>query len=293
MTEPPPRLENRLPPEDLLERDEHPLRELVWLLAASLAALAVLVLATGFVARWLAPKLPFEHERALAERLFDEASELQKADAATRERRAALQALADRVAAAMALPPGMRVVVSDEASEQVNAYATVGGRIRIVHGLLRKLDSEEALAALLAHEIAHVKHRDVAAGMGHGLAVALLLSLVSPEGGAQMAQAVLGGAAQLALLGYTREAERAADAAALAASRALYGHGGGLVALFAALPQAKADAGTAWLRSHPETSERLALLHAAAAAAGVRMTGPATPLPPALRTLPPPRPSAP
>ena len=88
----PPRLENRLPPEDLLERDEHPLRELVWLLAASLAGLAVLVLATGFLARWLAPKLPFEHELALAERLFDETTAARKADAATRERHAALVA---------------------------------------------------------------------------------------------------------------------------------------------------------------------------------------------------------
>ncbi len=292
MTKPPPRLENRLPPEDLLERDEHPLRELAWLLAASLAALAVLVLATGFVARWLAPKLPFEHELALAERLFDEAGAAQQADAATRERHAALQALADRVAGVMALPPGVRVVVTDEPSELVNAYATVGGRIRVFPGLLRRLDSEEALAALLAHEIAHVKHRHVAAGMGHGLAVALVLSVVSPEGGAQAAQAVLGGAAQLALLGYSREAERQADADALAASLALYGHGGGLAALFAALPQAEAAAGTAWLRSHPETAERLALLEAAATARGARLAGPATPLPAALRTLPPPRPSA-
>ncbi len=232
----PPRLENRLPPEELLERDEHPLRELAWLLAASLAGLALLVLATGFAARWLAPMLPFEHELALAERLFDDAAAAPEADAATRERRAALQALADRVAAVMDLPPGMRVLVSDEPSELVNAYATIGGRIRVFHGLLRKLDSEEALAALLAHEIAHVKHRHVAAGMGHGLAVALMLSVVSPEGGAQAAQAVLGGAAQLALLGYSRDAERQADADALAASLALYGHGGGVAALLAALP---------------------------------------------------------
>jgi len=289
----PPRLENRLPPEELLERDENPLRELAWLLAASLAALAVLVLATGFAARWLAPKLPFEHELALADRLFDEASAAQKADAATRERQAALQALAERVAGVMALPPGMRVLVSDEPSELVNAYATVGGRIRVFHGLLRQLDSEEALTALLAHEIAHVKHRHVAAGLGHGLAVALLLSVVSPEGGAQAAQAVLGGAAQLALLGYSREAERQADAEALAASLALYGHGGGVAALFAALPQADAAAGTAWLRSHPETAERLALLQAAAAAQGARLAGPATPLPAALRLPPAPPPSAP
>lgn len=288
----PPRLENRLPPEDLLERDEHPLRELAWLLAASLVGLALLVLATGFVARWLAPMLPFEYELVLAERLFDEAAAARKADAATRERHAALQALADRVAAAMELPPGMRVVVTDEPSELVNAYATIGGRIRVFHGLLRKLDSEEALAALLAHEISHVQHRHVAAGMGHGLAVALLLSVVSPEGGAQAAQAVLGGAAQLALLGYSRDAERQADADALAASLALYGHGGGVAALFAALPQAEAAAGTVWLRSHPEAEERLALLEAKAAARGARMAGPATPLPAALRTLPPQRPAA-
>jgi Zn-dependent protease with chaperone function len=287
----PPRLENRLPPEDLLERDEHPLRELAWLLAASLAALALVVLATGFAARWLAPKLPFEHELALAERLFDEAAATRMADAATLERHAALQALADRVAAAMALPPGMRVIVSDDPSDLVNAYATIGGRIRVFHGLLRKLDSEEALAALLAHEIAHVKHRHVAAGMGHGLAVALLLSVVSPEGGAQAAQAVLGGAAQLALLGYSRDAERQADADALAAGLALYGHGGGVAALFAALPQADAAAGNEGLRSHPEAAERLALLEAAAAARGARLTGPATPLPAAL-LLPPSQPAA-
>lgn len=285
----PPRLENRLPPEDLLERDDHPLRELAWLVAASLALLAVLVLVTGLSARWLAPRLPFEYEVALAERVFDEEKDVvASADAAAaRERRAALQALADRVAAVMALPPGMKVVVSDDPSQLVNAYATVGGRIRVFHGLLRKLDSEQALAALLAHEIAHVKHRHVAANMGHGLAVVLVLSVVSPEGGAQAAQGLLGSAAQLALLGYSRDAERQADAEALAASIALYGHAGGLAALFKVMPQAEdAPAGTSWLRSHPDTVERLAALRAAAAAKGAAMEGAVTALPGVLKALP-------
>ncbi len=280
---PPPRLENRLPPEELLERDDHPLRELAWLLAASLAALALLVLLAGLAARWLAPKLPFEHELALAERLLPAAA---PAGPEAQARTAALQALADRVAEAMALPPGMRVVVSDEASELVNAYATVGGRISVFHGLLRRLDSEEALAALLAHEIAHVKHRHVAAGLGHGLAVVLVLAVVTPDGAAQAAQGLLGGAAELALLGYSREHERQADAEALAASLALYGHGGGLAQLFAALPQQGPTAAPAWLRSHPEGAERLALLTAAAAARGATLQGPRTPLPEALRRLP-------
>jgi Zn-dependent protease with chaperone function len=288
----PPILENRLPPEDLLERDDHPLRELAWLLAASAAALALLVLVTGLTARWLAPRLPFEYEVALAERVLDDrppAGTSAQAVAA-RERRAALQALADRVAAVMALPPGMRVVVSDDPSDGVNAYATLGGRIRVFHGLLRRLDSEEALAALFAHEIAHVKHRHVAANVGHGVAVALLLSVVTPEGGAQAAQGALGGAAQLALLSYSRDAERQADAEALAASLALYGHAGGLATLFKALPQGEdASTGRAWLHSHPDTVDRLAALRAAAAARGAAMSGAATPLPAALRPLPAPR----
>jgi Zn-dependent protease with chaperone function len=277
-----PKLENRLPPEDLLDRDDHPLREAAWLIAASLAVLAVLVVATGYAARWIAPKLPFEAEAALAARLLDEKP---PADAPARARQAALQALADRVAGVMDLPAGMRVVVTDDPSPLVNAYATVGGRIRVFHGLLRRLDSEEALAALLAHEIAHVKHRHVAAGLGHGLAVALLLSTVWPEGGAQAAQGLLGGTAQLALLGYSRENERLADAEALAASLALYGHGGGVAQLFASLPQADAPAGSAWLRTHPDTAERLALLEAAAQARRIRMTGPKTTLDPRLRAL--------
>ncbi|MFG6414421.1 M48 family metalloprotease [Roseateles sp. DC23W] len=278
-----PRLENRLPPEDLLERDDRPLRELAWLLGASLAALVLLVAVTGLSARWLAPKLPFRYEVALAERVFDAGP---PADAAAAQRRAALQAVADRVAAVMALPPGMKIVVGDDASALVNAYATLGGRIRVFHGLLRKLDSEQALAALLAHEIAHVKHRHVAANMGHGMAVALLLSVVTPKGGAQAAQGLLGGAAQLALLGYSRDAERQADAEALAASLALYGHAGGLATLFTVLPQGDTPTGTTWLRSHPDTTARLAALQAAAAASGAALTGPATPLPTALQDLP-------
>lgn len=280
----PPRLENRLPPEDLLERDEHPLRELAWLLAASLAALLLLVAATGLAARWLAPKLPFEVEQALAERLFEPPA---PADPEAQARLAALQALAERVAAVMDLPPGMQVLVSDQASEQVNAYATIGGHIRVFHGLLRRLESEEALAALLAHEIAHVKHRHVAAAMGHGMAVMLVLSAVAPDSAARAAQGLLGGAAQLALLGYTRENERQADAEALAASLALYGHGGGLEELFALLQQPEEGGVPSWLRTHPETAERLAALRAQAASQGRPMaaTTPPTPLPNPLKSL--------
>ena len=40
---------------------------------------------------------------------------------------------------------------------ELNAFATTGGHIFITRGLLEKLETEDALAAVLAHEIAHVQ----------------------------------------------------------------------------------------------------------------------------------------
>ena len=163
---PVPRLENRLPAEGINSSDEHPLIEFAWLIGASIVAVVVLAVCLVVAARWLAPHTPFSVEVVLAERFIDRPEKPEHAD-----RSAALQAMADKVAAHMALPKDMRVVVRYDESPVINAYATLGGRIVIYNGLLKKLANEDAVAALLAHEIAHVKHRDVAASMGQGLAV--------------------------------------------------------------------------------------------------------------------------
>ncbi len=56
---------------------------------------------------------------------------------------------------------GYRFAVLD--SPQINAFASPGGHILVTRGLLSKVESEDELAAVLAHEIAHVS-------LGHGLA---------------------------------------------------------------------------------------------------------------------------
>ena len=283
MSEPPgrrgPSLENRLPAEGINSSDEHPLREFAWLIGAGLVTLLLVVLLVGWGARWLAPRLPFASEVSLAERWLDKPTPPEHA-----ERTAALQALAQRVAAKMALPPGMAPVLAYEPSPLVNAYATLGGRIRVFEGLLRKVPSEDALAAVLAHEIAHVKHRHVAANAGRGVALSLLLSLLSADAGAGAAQAVLGNMTSLALLGYSREQETEADAEALAAVVALYGHGGGMVELFASLGAASPDTNQPieMLRSHPLTAARIEALRLRAAQAGWPLSGPRQALPAAL-----------
>lgn len=44
-------------------------------------------------------------------------------------------------------------------SNEVNAFAAPGGFIFVTLGMLRLCDSEDALASVLAHEIAHIEHR--------------------------------------------------------------------------------------------------------------------------------------
>ncbi|MCX8012770.1 MAG: M48 family metalloprotease, partial [Rectinema sp.] len=56
---------------------------------------------------------------------------------------------------------GYHVIILD--SSEVHAIAAPGGYLLITRGLLRLIESEDMLAALLAHEISHV-------ALGHGLA---------------------------------------------------------------------------------------------------------------------------
>lgn len=53
---------------------------------------------------------------------------------------------------------GYHFVILD--TEEVNALACPGGIIYITRGMLQKAQNEEELAAILAHEVAHVDHKD-------------------------------------------------------------------------------------------------------------------------------------
>lgn len=273
-----PRLENRLPAEGINSSSEHPLREAAWLIGATLSVLAAAVLLVGWGAQWLAPQLPFSAEVAIASQVMGQEQAQPEAHAAASR---ALQALANRIAATMGLPPGMAVVVRFSDTPVVNAYATVGGHIRVHRGLLEHVRSEDALAALLAHEMAHVTHRHVAANLGRGLALALLLGAVSADAGAAAAQGALGQATQMALMSYTREQESAADAEALRAVVALYGHGGGLIDLFSTLGTATAglEPPAELLLSHPLMRHRIQAAQALGWEQGWKMSGALSPLP--------------
>src|SRR5690606_32725260 len=143
------KLENRLPAEGINASLEHPLTEFAWLAGCAVAVVVALVGAVAFGAKWLAPKLPYAYEARLAAGI--NLAPAPRSDEA-RAVQAELQALADRLAARMRLPEGMAVRVGYGESDMVNAFASLGGQTVFFRGLVGKLESEDALAMVMAHE---------------------------------------------------------------------------------------------------------------------------------------------
>lgn len=240
--------------------------------------MAVLIVLAIWLGGSIAQLTPFSWERALAETVLD------APDPADPEA-AALQELADRLARHMDLPDGMTVTLHHVDEPVVNAMATLGGHIYVFRGLVDRLASENALATVVAHEIAHVRHRDVARALGGGLLLDMVLGMVLGDVGG-LADGVLGGTGRLVELRYGRDAERRADRAALAAVAAEYGHVHGAADLFEALLQAAGaaeDGLPVLLSTHPLTQDRIDAIATLAESEGWPTTGPLTPLPPPLR----------
>lgn len=250
---------------------EQPLRELAILLGGVLALGLVVAIALAFGAGLIAPRLPFSVERDfMASRMTSDL----RFEAQSRE----LQRLADRLAAALALPPEMVLTVHYSDDMTVNAYATLGGHIVVYRGLIARVGSENALAAVLAHEIAHVRLRHPAGAAGRGVAIGLALSVLSSAIGNSVAERIMGATGMGVLLSYSREQETAADDDALRAVAKTYGHLGGAADLFETLKKAhpNAEGGLELLRSHPYSDRRIEHVREFAAHNGVPADGPLT-----------------
>ncbi len=283
------KFENRAPAEGINSSNENPLVELAWLLAGSLGVIVVLVLVVSLAAQWIAPRIPYRYEAKLAATLpsFATAPNTEPG----RRVQSELQELADRLAARLDMPDGMVVRVGYRDDRTVNAFATIGGQTVFFRGLLTKLENENALAMVMAHELAHLKYRHVSAALGRGVAVGVILSVASAELGRNAAGGVLGQAGVVTLLSFNREQERAADEAALGALHAEYGHVGGAIDLFdvfARLPNQQRDPNVPaveFLRTHPLTANRIAAIRLWAVENDAPIDGPRRPLPPGIAAL--------
>lgn len=274
--------ENREIPEGINVSPTHPLKEFAILVAGISTLIIIAVIAMSLLAGQLARYIPFAQEKNLALK-FGEHWPKPTQNAVEQKRAIYLQALADRIALAMDLPPEMNITVHYSTADTINAMATLGGNIIIFQGLIDTLPSENALAMVVAHEIAHVKNRHPIVAIGRGFAAALTLSSLSGMGDGLVQQWV-SGLGMLPVLSFNRGQEEEADADALTAIFKTYGHVGDAAAFFEYIAREKQVLGSpALFNTHPGHEARIKRINDFAKSHVLNEGSATTPLPDYLR----------
>ena len=248
-------------PDDINISKEHPLKDFAaMLITVSLAVIAAIAL-LYFLAAWMVRFIPFEMEKRLAENAWQSFTQSDTNTAPPKAKHQQienyLQQLANTMAVRQDLPENMSVTVHYVEESTVNAFATLGGHIVIYQGLLNKLSSENALAMVVAHEVAHIKHRDPIVGMGRGIVIGLAVASLAGFGDSTVAQSILGRLNFLTGMAFSRDQEDAADQVALQALYRHYGHAGDAERLFEVLQDEHSFEPPALLSSHPVNEDRI------------------------------------
>jgi predicted Zn-dependent protease len=158
-------------------------------------------------------------------------------------------------------------------TDEINAFACPGGIIFVTRGLIKTCKNEDQLAAVLAHEVGHVAHKDGINSISKARWTEVWTAM-GKEAVTMYAGSVAAGLVSLfegsiddvfktiVVNGYSRQAEEAADAAALKTlSRAGYSPTA-LVAVLTTMEAKGKGATSGIFKTHPPTSERLAKVKA-------------------------------
>jgi len=272
--------QNQQPEEGLNVTEHNPLWHFLKLFIAALIIIVLVVVLINVFGSRLGRSVPFKYEQKLMERI-DYGFEGETHSA---EMQDYLNVLATRLMPYMHVPDGIEINVHHNSDDVFNAFATLGGNVVFYSGLLEELPHENALAMVVAHEIAHVLHRDPAAGLGGGLASMLALMALTGNTGTGTAGRILTQTGTVTQMKFGRDMERAADSAALAAVAGLYGHVAGADELFRVLQSASETASggdwyTSFTSTHPLSEERIDSISGLAQSRGWSATGELTPLP--------------
>lgn len=262
--------ENRQPPEGINAVSQGWKRDFVLLVAGVFSAFALLCWLLLLLVAWAAKWMPFHWEQSLAAPWFSAEQ--------GNERTLYIQNLAEALAKAGGLSPDLAIQLHYSPQSNANAFATLGGNIVVLDGLIKNLNSEQGLAFVLAHEIAHIHHRDPVRALARGLSISIVGSLIF--GQTDLAHlAGIGG--NLILLDYSRQQEAEADAWALRAVHHHYGHVAGADELFQVLLQKDPNdlVVPEWLASHPDLASRIRAIAELAQRNGYAMDAEPTPLP--------------
>lgn len=161
---------------------------------------------------------------------------------------------------------GYRFAILD--SREINAFAAPGGFIFVSRGMLDLCQSEDEVAAVLAHEIAHVAHRHGLAAIKQGR-VTSAFAILAAEGArtfggqdlAELTDAFEGSirdiTTTLMTAGYSRDQERQADAEAVRILSRVGYDPHALVRVLQAMGPKLKPGGRDFARTHPPPDARI------------------------------------
>jgi predicted Zn-dependent protease len=155
-------------------------------------------------------------------------------------------------------------------SDQINAFATPGGYVYFYTGILKLMEDESEMAAVLAHEISHVVARHSVQHLQKALGIQLLASVALGEKSAGALGQVTGVLAGLWLNGYGRSYELQADEYGVHYMKEAGYNPDGARTMFHKLATLSGGGEQGWFEklttSHPDTQERLTKINAQIAA---------------------------
>jgi len=170
-------------------------------------------------------------------------------------------------------------------SDDVNAFSAPGGFVMISRGMLRCCRSEDAVAAVLAHEIGHVQGQHGLRAIKKGRLTSAL-TVLAAEGAknlggqdvAELTRAFEGTIGDITSTlmnnGYARGLEREADQTAVTILQRVGYDPAALVAMLAEMKQHLQPGGLDFAKTHPSPDARIAELRGLISAAGPVATNP-------------------
>ncbi len=185
-------------------------------------------------------------------------------DAALQQR---IQRIGERIAASVGreLPGAQWEFVVFDDPKTINAFALPGGKVGVYTGLINLAESDDEIAAVMGHEVAHVSSRHGGERMSQQMAAGLVGAVgVAATENAKHRDAwrmALTGGTGLGLLAFSREHESEADAIGMRFA-ANAGYDPRAAVTFWQKMAQKNSGGEPfkWLSTHPPTSERIANL---------------------------------
>lgn len=145
-------------------------------------------------------------------------------------------------------------------SEEINAFACPGGFIYIYKGLMKKMDNEAQLAAVLAHEVGHIVARHSIKRLQAIYGYSIVMEVALGEKMGQTARQMVDAAAGVILLGYGRENEYESDEYGILYSKKAGYNPKGMVQVFEKFKQMEGQPPNTFeklLMSHPPASDRI------------------------------------